>query len=166
VHDRERCEPVRYRADARRTQRRLLRAAGQIADAHPGVTVDEKPYGVALHLRGATATDAEHAIERLLDVAESMQQRVYPQSRSQVLNLSVLPVGQDWAIDALRHADDATVFYAGNDERALASLKAPNIGSCVGSRSSGTSLWFEDPKDLVQFLVCVGNKRARMDHAL
>jgi hypothetical protein len=51
-------------ADAGRTQRRLLRAAGQIADAHPGVTIDEKPYGVALLLRGATATDAEHAALR------------------------------------------------------------------------------------------------------
>lgn len=139
-------------ADARRTQRLLLRAAGQIADAHPGVSVDEKPYGVALHLRGATATDAEHAIERLLDVARSMPQRVYTQSRREVLDLSLLPVGQDWAIDALRQRGEATVFYAGNDDRALASLATSDVGCKVGAPWPEASLYVTGPADLVGLL--------------
>jgi trehalose 6-phosphate phosphatase len=146
-------------ADARRTQRRLLRAAGQIADAHPGVTVDEKPYGVALHLRGATATDAEHAIERLLDVAQSMPQRVYSQSRSDVLDLSLLPVGQDWAIDALRQRGDATVFYAGNDDRAFASLATTDVGCKVGAECTEASLCVGRPADLVRLLAQLCRER-------
>jgi trehalose-6-phosphatase len=147
-------------ADARRARRRLFQAAAQVADEYAGVTVDEKPYGVALHVRGATKVDATRAIERLLDVARSMPSRIYSQSRSEVLDIRVLPVGQDWAIDALRHADNATVFYAGNDERALASLNPPDVGVQVGSGSTGATFCIEDPVDLVQLLVNLVNKRA------
>lgn len=146
-------------ADARRTQRRLLRAAGQIADAHPGVRVDEKPYGVALHLRGATATDAERAVVRLLDVAQSMPQPVYSQSRSEVLDLSLLPVGQDWAIDVLRQRGDATVFYAGNDERALASLGITDVGCKVGEGCTEASLHVSTPAELVRLLAQLCRER-------
>ncbi|MEO8694561.1 MAG: trehalose-phosphatase [Acidimicrobiales bacterium] len=147
--------------DARRTQRRLLQAAGQVADAHPGVMIEEKPYGVALHVRGATANDAQHAIDWLSGIARSMPQRVYSQSRREVLDLSLLPVGQDWAIDALRQGHDTTVFYAGNDERALASLRGGDIGSTVGAGGSDSSLLVASPTELVTVLAQLCNERAR-----
>ena len=149
-------------ADARRIQRRLLQAAAQVADTHPGVTVDEKPYGVALHVSGAAAIDGQHAIERLLDFARSMPQRVYSQSRREVLDLSVLPVGQDWAIDALRQRGTATVLYAGNDERALASLSPGDIGCRVSAGCSGAALCLQAPAELVQILEELSHKRARV----
>ena len=145
---------------ARRMQRSLLHEAARIADAHPGVTVDAKPYGVALNVRGAEAHDGRRAIEQLLEIARSMPQRVYSQSRSEVLDLSVLPVGQDWAIDALRRGTDATVFYAGNDQRALASLGSGDRGCCVGAGCADSSVRVASPRALVELLVRLHRERA------
>ena len=148
-------------AEARRTQRHLLEEASRVADEHPGVTVDDKPYGIALHVRGAaTNLDAQRAIDRLLQAAAAMPNRVYSQIRSKVLELSVLPVGQDWAIDAMRRGREARVFYAGNDERALLSLGANDIGCTVGTLRSEASLCVASPSALVQELVELARARA------
>lgn len=147
---------------ARRMRVLLLRAAGQVAETHPGVMVDEKPFGVALHVRGAAPADGRHAMRRLLDLAESLPQPVYSQARNEVLDLSVLPVGQDWAIDALREQQQATVFYAGNDERALAALGPTDVSCAVGGGCRGATLSVGSPLELVQLLICVCNERARL----
>ena len=148
-------------AEARRMRRRLLVAAGQVAELHPGVTVDEKPYGVALHVRGVAAADAQNATALLLDIARTLPQRVYSQSRNDVLDLSVLPLGQDWAIDALRQGSGETVFYAGNDERALASLSGPDVGCSVGGCTNAT-FFLQRPEEVVQFLIELGHARQRV----
>jgi len=139
-------------ADAQRVCRHLRQAASQIAERHPGVSVDEKPYGVALHVRGVAPAAAQQAIAQLLDYALSLPRQVYSQSRSDVLDLSVLPVGQDWAIDALRRGRDAVVLYAGNDERALASLSPADIGLTVGGNGTDDAVSLQNPTDLVCFL--------------
>jgi trehalose 6-phosphate phosphatase len=149
-------------AGARRLRVLLSQAAGQVADTHPGVMVDEKPFGVALHIRGAAPADGQHAMERLLDLAESLPQPVYSQARNEVLDVSVLPVGQDWAIDALREQQQATVFYAGNDERALAALGPTDVSCAVGVGCRGATLSVESPRELIQLLVGVRDERARL----
>jgi trehalose-6-phosphatase len=151
--------PLSLTTEARRAQRLLLREATHVADEHPGVTVDDKPYGVALHVRGATTFDAERAIDRLLHAAYAMPQRVYTQTRSQVLEVSVLPVGQDWAIDALRAGRDTRVLYAGNDERALMSLNEEDLGCTVGVPSSKAAIFFDSPTVLVHELVLLARAR-------
>jgi trehalose 6-phosphate phosphatase len=137
-----------------------VHAAAEVARCHPGVTVDEKPYGVALHVRAAVAGDGQHAIDRMLALASTMPHRVYSQTRSHVLDLSVLPVGQDWAIDALRERDHAVVFYAGNDERAFAALAPFDVGCTVGSCCNGAAVGVDTPEQLVELLNCVADARA------
>jgi hypothetical protein len=149
-------------ADARRTQRTLLREAARIADAHPGVTIDAKPYGVALNVRGAATIEGRHATEMLLDIVRSMPLPVYSQSRSQVLDVSVLPVAQDWAIDALRQATAATVFYAGNDERALASLGSADGRCSIGVAGTDAAVNVASPAALVELLAELCRERTRM----
>ena len=149
-------------AGARRMRLMLLQAAGQVADTHPGVMVDEKPFGVALHVRNAAPAEGQHAMQCLLDLAESLPQPVYSQARNEVLDLSVLPVGQDWAIDALREQQQATVFYAGNDERALAALGPSDVSCAVGVGSRGATLCVDSPVELVKLLVIVRDQRARV----
>jgi len=148
--------------DAQRVCRRLREAASEIAERHPGVSVDEKPYGVALHVRGVAPADAQQAIAQLLDYALSLPRQVYSQSRSDVLDLSVLPVGQDWAIDALRRGRDAVVLYAGNDERALASLSPADIGVTVGDTNVTDAVRLQNPADLVCFLNELCHSRRRV----
>ena len=147
-------------AGARRMRGLLSQAAGQVADTHPGVKVDEKPYGVALHTRGAAPADGQHAMQRLLDLAGSLPQPVYSQSRNEVLDVSVLPVGQDWAIDALREQQQATVFYAGNDERALSALGPTDVSCAVGAGCRGAMLSVDSPVELVSLLTWIGRMRA------
>jgi trehalose 6-phosphate phosphatase len=146
-------------ADARRMRGQLVHAAEEIARCHPGVTVDEKPYGVALHVHGTVPGDGQRAVDRMLMVTSAMSQRVYSQSRHEVLDVSVLPIGQDWAIDALRERDQATVHYAGNDERAFAALAAHDVGCTVGTRCSGAHVSVETPAQLVELLNCVADER-------
>ena len=147
--------------DARRMRLLLVQAAGQVADAHPGVTVDEKPFGVALHVRGAESGDAEYALQHMLELTQSLPQPVYVHSRSEVLDLTVLPVGQDWAIDALREQTQATVLYAGNDESALAALTPADVGCAVGPAGTTATLHLDSPTDLVDLLRCVSQQRAQ-----
>ena len=149
-------------AGARRARVLLVQAAGQVAETHPGVMVDEKPFGVALHVRGVAPADRHHAMQRLLELAGSLPQPVYSHARDEVLDLSVLPVGQDWAIDALREQQQATVFYAGNDEQALAALGPTDFSCAVGAGCRGANLSVESPVDLVQVLVGVRDERARL----
>jgi trehalose 6-phosphate phosphatase len=146
-------------ADARRMRGLLVQAAAEVARCHPGVTVDEKPYGVALHVRAAVAGDGQHAIDRMLALASALPHRVYSQTRSHVLDLSVLPVGQDWAIDALRERDHAVVFYAGNDERAFAALGPHDVGCTVGGCCNGGAVGVDTPAQLVELLNCVADQR-------
>ncbi|HUP75234.1 MAG TPA: trehalose-phosphatase [Acidimicrobiales bacterium] len=147
-------------AAARRTQRTLLREAALIADAHPGVTIDAKPYGVALNVRGAATIDGRHATEQMLDIVRSMPLPVYSQARSQVLDVSVLPVAQDWAIDALRQATAATVFYAGNDQRALASLRSADGRCSIGVACTDATVRVASPAALVALLAGLCRERA------
>jgi trehalose 6-phosphate phosphatase len=147
-------------ADAKRMRGLLVQAAEVVAGAHPGITVDEKPFGVALHVRGADAVEARRAVEQMLMLASALPQRVYTQSRSYVLDLAVLPVGQDWAIDALREREHATVFYAGNDERAFAALSAHDVGCTVGSVCSGAVVHLDTPAQLIDLLGSLHDSRA------
>jgi trehalose 6-phosphate phosphatase len=139
-------------AEAGRTKRQLLQEARHVAGEHPGVTFDNKPYGIALHVRGATTADAERAIDRLLQAASELPHRVYTQVRCKVLEMSVLPVGQDWAIDAMRRGREDRVLYAGNDERALLSLSDHDLGCTVGTMHPEASLFIARPSALVRAL--------------
>jgi trehalose 6-phosphate phosphatase len=152
-------------ADARRMRSLLLQGAGEIAGAHAGVTVDEKPFGVALHVRGAEPIDARGAIESMLELASTLPHKVYSQTRDLVLDLSVLPVSQDWAIDALREREHAVVFYAGNDDRALASMTPDDVSCAVGRSARAATVSVDDPASLVGLLDCIGRERARFVHA-
>ena len=149
-------------AEARRVRRLLLQAAERVADAHPGVTVDEKPFGVALHVRGVESTDAQRAIDCMLEFTQTLTQPVYSQFRGHVLDLAVIPVGQDWAIDALREQQHATVLYAGNDEVALASLTPADVGCSVGPRCGSSTISVDGPPRLVALLDCIGRLRAQI----
>ncbi|MEO5842842.1 MAG: trehalose-phosphatase [Acidimicrobiales bacterium] len=146
--------------EVRRAQRLLLREASHVADEYPGVKVDDKPYGVALHVRGATNLDAQRAIDRLLVALSAIPQRMHSQIRGQVLEVSVLPVGQDWAIDALRAGRETRVLYAGNDQRALTSLSANDVGCMVGTDVAGAQMRVASPEALLQELVLLARKRA------
>ena len=125
-----------------------------VADA-PGVTLEAKPAGVAVHVR-----NAERAVAaRVLDAV-----RAGPASRpgvastpgKEVLDLAVLEVSKGAALDRLRTRIGADqVFFAGDDitdETAFARLRPGDVGVKVGEGDTAAEHRVADPPAVAALL--------------
>lgn len=100
---------------------RVQAALREIADHHPGTSVEVKDSGVVLHTRGA---EPEVGRAALAEVREGPARwpGVHPLEGKEVLDLSVVKVSKGEAIAAVRARLDAegprpvgAVFFAGDD---------------------------------------------------
>ncbi|MEJ3657322.1 trehalose-phosphatase [Actinomycetes bacterium KLBMP 9759] len=141
--------------EARARLDRLDAELRELVDGEPGVTLEHKPAGVAVHVRNAEPAVAT----RVLDAVRSG-----PASRSgveatpgkQVLDLAVLQVTKGAAIDALREqvAADA-VLFAGDDvtdETAFARMREGDVGVKVGEGETAAQFRVADPAEMAQVL--------------
>ena len=134
---------------------RLSAELRELVAGEPGVTLEDKPAGVAVHVR-----NAERAVAaRVLDAV-----RAGPASRAgvattpgkEVLDLAVLEVSKGSALDRLRERIGAdAVFFAGDDvtdETAFARLRPGDLGVKVGDGDTAAEHRVADPEAVAALL--------------
>lgn len=114
---------------------RIIDTLDEIAARSPGVTVEPKPAGVALHVRNASPADATAALTRARQLSRSWEAKVT--EGKAVLEFSVLHTDKGEAVAGLR-ADfgaDAVAFLGDDvtDETVFARLSGVDVGVKVGS---------------------------------
>ncbi|MBA3905587.1 MAG: trehalose-phosphatase [Pseudonocardiales bacterium] len=134
---------------------RLVRLHDEIdalVDGTPGVRVERKPAGMAVHVRGA----APEVGARMMDAV-----RTGPAARTgiittpgkDVLDLAVTDMSKGVALDRLR--GDAAVFFAGDDvtdETAFVRLRPGDVGVKVGQGETAAGHRVADPAELAALL--------------
>lgn len=142
--------------DAQRARRAELAAElVGLVDGAPGVRLEEKVAGMAVHIRGATPEVGA----RVLDAV-----RAGPGARAgitvtpgkAVLDLAVLEVSKGSALDVLRERTGAdAVFFAGDDvtdETAFARLGPGDLGVKVGEGETAAAHRVPDPAAVTDLL--------------
>jgi len=134
---------------------RLAAELRKLVDGEPGVTLEPKPAGVAVHVRnaapevGTRVLDAVRAGPAAWDGIEATPGKA-------VLDLSVARMDKGAALDLLRErvAADA-VLFAGDDvtdETAFARLRPGDVGVKVGSGHTAAQHRVDAPPDITTLL--------------
>jgi len=118
----------------------VLRDVRVIADGVPGVLLEEKATGVAVHVRNANREDAARVTSEVV-AGPSSHPGVRTTHGKEVVELSVVDADKGRALDRLRADTGAdAVVYAGDDvtdEWAFARLDAPDVSIKVGPGETG-----------------------------
>ncbi|WOF21788.1 trehalose-phosphatase [Microbacterium betulae] len=134
-----------------------------VADV-PGVRIEPKAYGFALHTRLAgpdETASAQAAIESLVAQAAPGWRR---RTGKDVVEFAWRHEGKDTAVAELRKATGASaVLFAGDDvtdEDALRSLCPGDLGVHVGEGETAASLLVPDPDAFAELLSALADLRA------
>lgn len=107
----------------------------QVANEHPGVVVEAKPAGVALHTRRADRAVAHAALEMAVARCAELP-GVLVRHGSEVVEFMVVAADKGQAVERLRHAAGATgVLFVGDDltdEDVFRSLTPTDLAIKVG----------------------------------
>jgi trehalose-phosphatase len=126
-----------------------------IASTRPGVTVELKPAGAALHYRQASEEDGAAALAAVREGPARLA-GVHPREGKLVIELAVVEADKGYALDALRHQVGATaaVFIGDDvtDEDAFSRLTGPDLGIKVGPGATFAALRVDDPEDVARVL--------------
>jgi trehalose 6-phosphate phosphatase len=128
----------------------------------PGVRVEDKPAGLAVHVRGSDPEVARAAVIAVEDIA-AREPSVHCLEGKMVIELSVRPLDKGSALRMLIETDPGrSVLFAGDDvtdEAALRALRGQDVGIKVGSGPSGAQFRVPDPEGMVEVLALVGRLR-------
>jgi trehalose 6-phosphate phosphatase len=147
---------------------RLAAELRELVGGEPGVTLEKKPAGVAVHVRnappevGIRVLDAVRAGPGTWDGIEATPGKA-------VLDLSVARMDKGAALDLLRErvAADA-VLFAGDDvtdETAFARLRPGDVGVKVGPGHTGAQHRVDAPPDMATLLRQLVEARRRRSEA-
>jgi trehalose 6-phosphate phosphatase len=143
----------------------LLSDVRVIVDGIAGVTLENKPAGVAVHVRRAARDDAARVSDAVL-AGPAQSPGVHVTHGKEVVELSVLVADKGTALDRLRTESGATaVVYLGDDvtdEAALRSLRADDVGVKVGDGDTVARHRIAGPADVVDVLQLLAAERARV----
>lgn len=135
-----------------------------LVDGEPGVRLEHKPAGVAVHVRGA----APEVARRVLDAVRSgpaARDGIDATPGKDVLDLAVLQVNKGLAVDVLRERIGAdAVLFAGDDvtdETAFAVLRDGDVGVKVGEGETAAGHRVDGPPDVAALLEDLLALRAR-----
>ena len=135
-----------------------------LVDGAPGVALEHKPAGVAVHVRNAGPDVAA----RVLDAVRAGPARhagVDATPGKAVLDLAVLQVNKGLAIDVLRERTGAdAVLFAGDDvtdETGFAVLRDGDVGVKVGDGETAAAHRVPDPPAVAELLEQLVALRAR-----
>jgi trehalose 6-phosphate phosphatase len=127
----------------------------ELVDGEPGVTLEPKPAGVAVHVRNAPpevgnrVLDAVRAGPATWDGIEATPGKA-------VLDLSVVRMDKGAALDLLReHVSADAVLFAGDDvtdETAFARLRPGDVGVKVGDGDTVAQHRVDAPPDITPLL--------------
>jgi trehalose 6-phosphate phosphatase len=144
-------------ADVRTT---VADAVGDI----PGVRVEHKPAGLAIHVRGCSDADAERALELIRGLADHLAGTFCLEGKL-VIELSTRPLDKGSALRRLIATDPGRrVLFAGDDltdESAMAVLRPEDISIRVGPGQSTARFRVEHPGEMVDVLALLTDIRLR-----
>jgi trehalose 6-phosphate phosphatase len=139
---------------------RVAQAVGGIR----GVRVEDKPAGLAVHVRGCAEPDGARAVD-LIRALAAESSGVYSLEGKLVIELSVRPLDKGAALGTLIASDPARrVLFAGDDvtdESAMAVLRPEDLSIRVGPGPSMARFRVQDPVEMVDVLATLTHVRLR-----
>ena len=136
---------------------RIVAELQTISVGKPGVTVETKPASAALHVRNASAADAEAALEEAHVAARTWDAHVT--EGKAVLEFAVVRTDKGEAVDTLREQADATaVVFLGDDvtdENAFRRMRDGDVGIKVGPGETLAAHRISSPEDVAEVLAYV-----------
>jgi trehalose 6-phosphate phosphatase len=142
----------------------LLAGVRRAVDGTADVTLENKPAGVAVHVRRATRDDAARVTEAVL-AGPATAPGVHVTRGKEVVEISVLTADKGQALDRLRAESGAqVVVYLGDDvtdEAALARLRDGDVGVKVGQAETVARHRVDGPLDAVAVLQLLADERGR-----
>ncbi|MBL9148148.1 MAG: trehalose-phosphatase [Phycisphaerae bacterium] len=151
--------------ERQRALRGELRAvARDVADGHDGVHVEEKPAGVALHVRLASEERGASAVRALRERIGGLD-GVYVKDGKKVIELSVVPMQKGIALGRIRQRVGASaVVFLGDDrtdEDAFDVLRGPDVSVKVGEGETAAAFRVADPRGAARTLARLATARER-----
>lgn len=141
----------------------LLESVHAVTAGIPGVDLEPKPGGVAVHVRAAARTDATHVLDALR-AGPARLPGVVTLSGKEVLELSVVSADKGAALEVLRRraTATATVFLGDDvtDETAFERLLPGDVGIKVGPGVTGAEHRVPDPQVVADALALLATERA------
>jgi trehalose 6-phosphate phosphatase len=133
----------------------LTAELAELVDGEPGVKLEHKPAGIAVHVRGAAADVGTRVLEAVR-TGPAARPGIDATPGKAVLDLAVLQVNKGLALDVLRErvAADA-VLFAGDDvtdETAFARLRPGDVGVKVGDGATAAEHRVAGPPDVAALL--------------
>jgi trehalose 6-phosphate phosphatase len=126
-----------------------------IVAGEPGVMLEHKPAGVAVHVRNAAPDVATRVIDAVRS-GPATRPGIETTPGKAVLDLAVLQVNKGLALDLLRERTKAdAVLFAGDDvtdETALARLQRGDVGIKVGDGDTAAAFRVAGPPEVAQVL--------------
>jgi trehalose-phosphatase len=134
---------------------RLGRELADLTRDAPGVRLEPKPAGVAVHTRTAPRPVAEAVVARVV-AGPATWPGVHVMTGKEVVELSVVKADKGTALDALRaHHGAGVVVFLGDDvtdEHAFARLRGDDVGVKVGPGDTAARHRVDDPAGAVGVL--------------
>lgn len=147
-----------------RRLRELTQRLERVAARFPGVRLEHKPAGVALHTRGITAGDSVDAQRAGIDCTQGVEGSFTVRDGKSVVEFSVRNETKGDAIRRLGESVAATgIFFAGDDvtdEDAFRALGWGDVGVKVGPGATSAAFRVADITELVQALEFLAAERA------
>jgi trehalose 6-phosphate phosphatase len=130
----------------------------------PGVRVEQKPAGLAVHVRGCAPADADRALDLVRGLVDELAGTFCLEGKL-VIELSTRPLDKGSALRALIEADTSRrVLFAGDDitdESAMAVLRPDDVSIRVGPGESLALHRVQDPDEMVEVLAALAYIRVQ-----
>ncbi|OZM82670.1 trehalose-phosphatase [Pseudonocardia sp. MH-G8] len=144
---------------------RLERLAAELRElvaGEPGVTLEDKPAGVAVHVRNAPPEVGTRVLDAVR-AGPAARHGVAVTPGKAVLDLSVVTMDKGAALEVLRErADAGAVLFAGDDvtdETAFARLRPGDVGVKVGPGDTAAEHRVDGPPDVGALLELLVQQR-------
>jgi trehalose 6-phosphate phosphatase len=134
---------------------RLAAELRELVDGEPGVTLEAKPAGVAVHVRNAPPEVGTRVLDAVR-AGPATWEGIEATPGKAVLDLSVARMDKGAALDLLREREAAdAVLFAGDDvtdETAFARLRPGDVGVKVGPGDTAAQHRVDAPPDITTLL--------------
>ncbi len=148
---------------ARKRQTEINTTLTEIAEAHPGTSVEAKPASVAFHYRNAETSVGAAGLKAVEDAFVGAE-GVYTKYGKMVIELAVVSTHKGDALNILRKRFGASaVLFLGDDvtdEDAFKTLAGPDVGVKVGEGDSVARFRVSDPHEVSRVLAAISEMRA------
>ncbi len=140
----------------------LVAELRELVAGEPGVALEDKPAGVAVHVRNAPADVGARVLEAVR-TGPAARPGVEATPGKAVLDLSVVRTSKGSAVDLLRErvAADAVLFVGDDvtDETALSRLRPGDVGVKVGEGDTAAAHRVTDPAAVTELLTALLDAR-------